>query len=29
MEPLAEVAPDVVHPILKRTFREILEELGD
>lgn len=28
MEPLAEVAPDVVHPVLKRTFREILEGLG-
>ncbi len=27
MEPLAEVAPDAVHPVLKRTFREILEEL--
>lgn len=27
MEPLAEVAPDVVHPVLKRTCREILQEI--
>ncbi len=27
MEPLAEVAPDVLHPVLKKTFREILENL--
>ncbi len=27
MVPLAEVAPDVVHPVLRRTFREILAEL--
>ena len=29
MEPLAEVAPDVVHPILKKTFRELLASLAD
>ncbi len=27
LEPLAEVAPAVVHPVLKRTFRELLESL--
>jgi len=27
MEPLARIAPDVVHPTLKRTARQILEEL--
>ena len=29
MEPLAEVAPDVVHPVLKKTFRELLASLAD
>ena len=27
LEPLAQLAPDVVHPVLKRTIRELLEAL--
>jgi 2-amino-4-hydroxy-6-hydroxymethyldihydropteridine diphosphokinase len=27
LEPLAEIAPDACHPILKKTIRELLEEL--
>lgn len=26
MEPLVEIAPDLVHPILKRTMKEIIED---
>ncbi len=29
MEPLCEVAPDLVHPLLKKTVRVLLDELGD
>ncbi len=25
LEPMAEIAPDVVHPVLKKTIRELLE----
>ena len=28
LEPLAEVAPEAVHPVLKKTVREMLEGLG-
>jgi 2-amino-4-hydroxy-6-hydroxymethyldihydropteridine diphosphokinase len=27
LEPLAEIAPDVMHPVLKKTIGELLEEL--
>ncbi|HBH97611.1 MAG TPA: 2-amino-4-hydroxy-6-hydroxymethyldihydropteridine diphosphokinase, partial [Candidatus Omnitrophica bacterium] len=27
LEPLAQLAPDLVHPVLKRTVQELLEEL--
>jgi 2-amino-4-hydroxy-6-hydroxymethyldihydropteridine diphosphokinase len=27
LEPLAEIAPDAVHPVLKRTIRELLDSL--
>ena len=27
LEPLAEVAPDAMHPVLRKTVRELLEEL--
>ena len=29
LEPLAEVAPDIVDPVTGRTIRELLEELGE
>jgi len=29
MQPLAEIAPDVVHPILEMTTQTILESMGD
>lgn len=27
LEPLAEIAPDIVHPVAKKTIRQLLEEL--
>lgn len=27
LEPLAEIAPEVLHPVLKKTIRELLQEL--
>jgi hypothetical protein len=27
MEPLAEIAPDLMHPVLEQTAKEILESL--
>lgn len=29
LEPLCEIAPELIHPILKKTFREILASLDD
>lgn len=29
LEPLAQLAPDLVHPVLKRTVRELLENLPE
>ena len=29
LEPLCEIAPDLVHPLLKKTYREILASLND
>jgi 2-amino-4-hydroxy-6-hydroxymethyldihydropteridine diphosphokinase len=29
LEPLAEIAPDYIHPVLKMTVREVLERLRD
>lgn len=27
--PLCEIAPDIVHPVIKKVFRELLEKCGD
>ena len=29
LEPLCEIAPDVLHPTLKKTCRELLDSLED
>lgn len=29
LEPLCEIAPDMIHPVLKRTMRELLHECPD
>lgn len=29
LEPLVEIAPDVIHPGLRKTMRELLDECGD
>ena len=29
LEPLAQIAPDVVHPVLKKSIRSLLEECPD
>ena len=29
LEPLSEIAPGAVHPVLKKTIRELLADLGD
>lgn len=29
LEPLAEIAPDLIHPVIKRTIRELLANLED
>jgi 2-amino-4-hydroxy-6-hydroxymethyldihydropteridine diphosphokinase len=27
--PLSEIAPDIIHPVLKKSIRELVDELGD
>jgi 7,8-dihydro-6-hydroxymethylpterin-pyrophosphokinase len=29
LEPMCEIAPDVLHPVLKKTSRQLLDELED